>query len=324
MRGQDQILIMYRQIAHRGVRQIQLQGFPVIAIVEGHPYRGFCAGEQQPTAVRIFAHRIDRCIVGQATGNELPALAAIAGAVDIGLEIVDAHAVHCGVGCERVDVRGFELRHLAPGRELRRRHVDPRSAGRAPLPDQAVIGTQPDEPILNRRGAGGIDDAALLLHPLQPQLADARRNTRIGTRQIGTHRLPGLSGVRGLVEPVGRVVHAVRILRCEEQRLGAIDADVRAGERNRRDVLYLAGTQIGPGDFIAPGAKDHVGIERIGHRIAVFDDTDRMPVAESDFAIIAAAGDAHRPAFLLPGADAIGKAIADSKPIQLRGRLVEP
>ena len=78
------------------------------------------------------------------------------------------------------------------------------------------------------------------------------------------------------------------------------------------------------GDLIAPGAVDHVGVERIRGNVAVFDGPHRMPVAVGDLPIVAAAGDAHRATLLLRGAHAIGKSGRDTHVEELRGRLVEP
>ena len=47
VRGDDQVLIVNHQVAHRGMRQIELQRLPVIAVVERHPHRLFGRGEQQ-------------------------------------------------------------------------------------------------------------------------------------------------------------------------------------------------------------------------------------------------------------------------------------
>ena len=51
---------------------------------------------------------------------------------------------------------------------------------------------------------------------------------------------------------------------------------------------------------------------------------DGMPVTFGDLAVVAAAGDAHRAALLLPAAHAIGKRRRDAGVKELRGRLVEP
>ena len=78
MSADDQIVFVNPQIAHRGVRQIQLQRLPVIAVIERHPYGVLRACEQQPFAHRIFTHRVHGAEVGQARGDLRPCLAAIA------------------------------------------------------------------------------------------------------------------------------------------------------------------------------------------------------------------------------------------------------
>ncbi len=60
MGGNDQVVVVNPQIAHRSMRQIQLQRLPVIAVVERRPNAIFAAGEEQSLAYRIFAHGVDR------------------------------------------------------------------------------------------------------------------------------------------------------------------------------------------------------------------------------------------------------------------------
>ena len=83
VRGDDEVVVVNPEIAHGGVRQIQLQGLPVVAVVERDPDRIFRAGKQQAFAHGIFAHRVHRAEVGQAGGDQLPGLAAVVRAVDI-------------------------------------------------------------------------------------------------------------------------------------------------------------------------------------------------------------------------------------------------
>ena len=71
-------------------------------------------------------------------------------------------------------------------------------------------------------------------------------------------------------------------------------------------------------------AVNQVGMQRIGRDVSVFFDADRMPVAKSDFATVAAAGGAGRAAFLLAAVDPVGKLVVGDDVIELRGRLVVP
>ena len=99
----------------------------------------------------------------------------------------------------------------------------------------------------------------------------------------------------------------VRIDRREHQRLGAVGAVLGVAQRNRRDVLHLAGRPMELRDFSSAAAVDKIGIERIGRDVSVLDHADRMPVAEGDGAVVAAAGNADRTALLLSRADVIGE-----------------
>ena len=221
-------------------------------------------------------------------------------------------------------MRGLDLRHLAPRRERRWRHVLPRLAAVAGHPDQTIVGAGPDEPRHQRGRAHRIDGPALQVGLRQVETADARRRARILAREIRTDDAPVFTAVGRLVKMIGRVVHAVRVLRRKKQGLGAVHADTGAFERDRRDVLHLPRRQMRFRHDIPPGAIDDVGIEGIGYDVPVLDRTDRMPVAKRDLAVVAASGDADRTAFLLARADSIRECVGDADVVELRRRLVEP
>jgi hypothetical protein len=94
MGRQDEIVLMDPQIAHRGVRQIQLQRAPVITLIKGDPYRGLGGRKEQATALRIFAHRIRGRVRREARDDRLPGAAAVARTVEVGMEVIDAHTAH--------------------------------------------------------------------------------------------------------------------------------------------------------------------------------------------------------------------------------------
>src|ERR1700716_4340146 len=75
---------------------------------------------------------------------------------------------------------------------------------------------------------------------------------------------------------------------------------------------------------VASGSVDDIRIERIRRNIAVFNDSNRVPVPVGDLTVVAAARNAHRAAFLLAGANAIGERGRDADVIQLRRWLIEP
>src|ERR1700730_10649233 len=97
-----------------------------------------------------------------------------------------------------------------------------------------------------------------------------------------------------------------------------------SANRDRRDILDLAGAPAEARHFVASAAVDNVRIERVGRHVAVCNRAEGNPVAKGDLAAVTAARDAHRSAFLLSAADAIWKSRSDAVVIELRGRLVVP
>src|SRR5690242_19800503 len=78
------------------------------------------------------------------------------------------------------------------------------------------------------------------------------------------------------------------------------------------------------GNDVSTGAVNDVGIERIRSYVAVFDHSDVVPVAIRHRAIVAAARDTHRAAFLLSGANLVRESGGDTDMIELCCGLVEP
>ena len=108
-------------------------------------------------------------------------------------------------------------------------------------------------------------------------------------------------------------------------RLGAVGAVLGSRSGIGRDVLHLARGRCRNFDTsVAARAVDDVGMQRVGRRVAVFDDARRMPFAQGDLAVVAAAGDADRAALLLPAHRPVGKGVRGSHVIELRGGLVVP
>src|SRR5205085_10630625 len=115
-----------------------LQRLPVVAIIERNIDGALGAGEKQAAAHGILAHGVDSGIVGNSGGDLLPALAAIARAIDVSVEIIEAETIDGGVGGLQVVVRSFKLRDFAPGRK--RVDVLPSFPAIARELDEAVIG----------------------------------------------------------------------------------------------------------------------------------------------------------------------------------------
>ena len=55
MRGNDQVVAVNCEIANGSDRQIELQGLPVVTIVERYVNPEFGSGKEQPFLFRVFA-----------------------------------------------------------------------------------------------------------------------------------------------------------------------------------------------------------------------------------------------------------------------------
>src|SRR6202162_4437209 len=99
----------------------------------------------------------------------------------------------------------------------------------------------------------------------------------------------------------------VRVNRGKHDGLRAIGSVFWTRVGDVRERLCLSGSPVKPGDFFSSSSIHEFGIERVWRNVAVFNRCNRMPVPEIDFAIVAAAGDAVRSAFLLAVADAVAK-----------------
>ena len=84
--------------------------------------------------------------------------------------------------------------------------------------------------------------------------------------------------------------------------------------------------QVAQPDLRGDEARHLISVMRAkaGDHVTVFFRRHRMPVTESDFAVITAAGDARRTALLLAATHAIGKSIVSICVVHLRRGLVVP
>ena len=205
MRAHHQIVSVYHQIPHRSCRQIQLQRLPRIAIIERNVDGVFRPREKQSLPQRIFAHGIHRRIIGQSVGNFLPGPAAIVRAVDVSVQIVEPQTVDRRVRRIRIEMRAVQLRHLAPRRQFRRRHLRPVFSRVARQPDQTIVGACPDQIRVNRRRCQRINHSAMFAFRriARDQPAQIRRNPRIVPRQIRADDLPAVRAIGRLEQHIG-------------------------------------------------------------------------------------------------------------------------
>src|ERR1700678_2283827 len=164
--------------------------------------------------------------------------------VNVGPLIVNAEATYRCVSGVVIEVRGADLRDLAPGCEFLRSNVVPLLAAVARLPDQSVISTGPERvDILERRGER-INYSALFGRSFGDESAHAGRCSGILAGEIGTDGLPGISAVDGFEKHVAGVVKSVGIERREHGGRGAVGAVLCTAQRDGRNVLHLAGGPV--------------------------------------------------------------------------------
>ena len=118
-----------------------------------------------------------------------------------------------GIGGVDIEMRGVDLRDLAPGRQLGWGDVAPVRPTVLGQPYQAVIRTGPQGVDVARRESEGVDHAALFLRPRGVQCADARGQYAGFAREVRADRLPRQTAVASLVQVVGRVEQRVGIER---------------------------------------------------------------------------------------------------------------
>src|SRR4029077_384779 len=165
-------------------------------------------------------------------------------AVNVRMVVVNTEAAHRSVGGFVIEMRGADLRDLAPRGQIFRSDVAPFFAAIASQPDEAVVGASPKRVDALERRSKSVDDTALLFGAFGDEVAYAGWNSRIFASEIGTDGLPGISAVGSLEQHVAGEIESVGVERREHQRLGAVGAVFRAAKRNGRYVLHLAGRPV--------------------------------------------------------------------------------
>ena len=108
-------VVLDLQIANRDRRHVVPERLPVIAIVERDPHLRIGPGKQQPRLPRVFTNRVRNGVGGDPRIDFRPRLAAIARAIEVRLDLVEAQRVGGGVGDERVEVPRLDIEDARPG-----------------------------------------------------------------------------------------------------------------------------------------------------------------------------------------------------------------
>ena len=324
--GDDEIVVLHHEIAHRGARQARLQRLPVRAVVGAGVDAALGGRIEQAALHGVFAHGVDEMRGVDAVHDQLPVLAAVVGAVDVGPAVVEAVAVHGEVGRLGVVRRGLDDAHLAPGAQRGRRHVLPVRALVARAPDLAVIGADPQVVVGAARGRNGVDHAAARSH-LQVQrgggCVQRLRRAGVFAREVGADDVPVLTAVGAAVELlVGEIQH-LGVAHGEGERQGPGAAMVVGIGQGGIDVARLARAQV---EAIDAAAVEDVRIGGIGRDVvALAAGGNFAEVGEVDaVAVRGAAGYAGSAGILLRTVDEVRETVVGADVIELAGGLVVP
>ena len=144
-------VVLDLEVAHRNRRHVVAQRLPVIAVIKRHPDLGIGRSVEQPLLPGIFADRVGHRARSDAGVDLGPALAAIVGAPEVRIHVVDPHRVRRGVGGQRVEVAGVQIEDPGPRLDRRRGHIGPGGAPIGGNLDIAVVGPRPDHVDVARR-----------------------------------------------------------------------------------------------------------------------------------------------------------------------------
>ena len=88
MRGNDQIIVVDREVVDGSLREIHLKRLPVRAVVVRNEDAGFGSRVEKSAALRVFADHVNVSGVGNSVRQLRPLLAVAGGLVDVRSEIV--------------------------------------------------------------------------------------------------------------------------------------------------------------------------------------------------------------------------------------------
>src|SRR6266849_1560740 len=146
MSRRDEIAVFDHQVMDGHGGQLQLQGMPVLAVVEGDLYSSLCPCIEQPAPDRIFADHPCKVIFSESPCDLRPGLAKVLRFVEIGLEIVQFVAVGGYIGRGGIVWRRLYDADERPLGQIWRRHVLPALAAIARNMHKTIIRACPENP----------------------------------------------------------------------------------------------------------------------------------------------------------------------------------
>src|SRR6266699_3531526 len=148
MSRRDEIAVFDHEVMDGHGRQLQLQGMPVLAIVEGDVYPGLCTRVEQPAPDRIFADHPCKVIFSESPCDLRPGLAIVLRFGEIRLEIVLFVAIGGYIGRGGIVWRRLYDADERPLGQIWRRHVLPALAAIARDMHETIIRACPEKSTL--------------------------------------------------------------------------------------------------------------------------------------------------------------------------------
>ena len=199
---------MYQQVIDARGGQVELQALPVFTIIERHLHSPAGAGIEQAGMLRVLAHDIDVSPIGQTMTDFPPVLASVVGDIGTRLEIVQPMPVNREIGRFRVHCRGIDQVDPAPVFQTGGRDIVPPLAAIAGHEHPAVIGADPDQPVLQWRGSNAeYRPIAACGGPVEGRIFATGGGWfmgGVGATQVGANGLPALATVIRIETPPAR------------------------------------------------------------------------------------------------------------------------
>ena len=341
--GRDhEVALGHGEVRDRDHGQVQLQRIPAHPILERDVEPALGAREEQAAPLGVGLDRAHEVVALDAAREVLPGAAEVGGVEEVRPEVVELVARAREVRPARREGVGNEVVDLGPFGERAGSHVLPVRAVVHAHVDSAVVGTAPQDALLERVLEGG-EDRAVVLNPgvvFSDRATRGDEPRRVVAGQVRADLLPALAQVGGAEEHVGgRVERGAPLLAGrhvqvpvgrEEQGevplepvAHALGAGAHGVVRPHRHVAALARAVVPHGQVAAVGAaEDEVGVRGVGGDVAALAASSGLPVAHADGAAIQGAGpDPHRGVVLLTAQEPVREGRVHGDPVHLRGGL---
>ena len=235
------VVILDLDIADGDGGHVEAEGVPVVAIVDGDPDLAVGGGIEQALLARVFADGVGDRAGRDAVVDFGPGLAAIVGAPEVRIHVVEAQGVSGGVGGFGGEVACVHVEDAGPGFHFGGRDVGPLQAAVRGDLNHAIARAGPEHVGVERGGREGCDGALRGGRYLRGVLAGVRRDVPFLTGEIAADGGPGVAAVDGFPDARAGIEEDVRIFGRPDQGLGADGSGggLFACGDGRADVRFL-------------------------------------------------------------------------------------